>query len=172
MRQKNKWFRQNFSSILVLAAFMTFQASPAVAAGYDNALKDVKGIKALFNVSLSSAVFSNIVFWAVQNVYEDQAVKSLPEKPQIAIVFHGPAVKLLSSDREGFKMKDYAEIDKFQATLKQMKNDGVKLEVCLYAAKVIGVDPATIMPEIDQVGNGFISVAGYQAQGYSMVTIP
>ena len=53
-----------------------------------------------------------------------------------------------------------------------MKKEGVKLEVCIYAVKVLGLDPATIMPEIDQVGNGFISVAGYQAQGYTVVTIP
>jgi hypothetical protein len=38
--------------------------------------------------------------------------------------------------------------------------------------KVLDIDPATLMPEIDQVGNGFISVLGYQAQGYSLVTVP
>ena len=42
----------------------------------------------------------------------------------------------------------------------------------MYAVKVLEVDPATLMPEIDQVGNGFISVAGYQDQGYSVIAIP
>jgi hypothetical protein len=37
--------------------------------------------------------------------------------------------------------------------------------------KVFGVDPATLMPGIDRVGNGFIAVLGYQAQGYSVVAI-
>jgi len=35
----------------------------------------------------------------------------------------------------------------------------------MYPVKVPGIDPATLMPEIDQVGNGFISVPGYQAEG-------
>jgi intracellular sulfur oxidation DsrE/DsrF family protein len=35
----------------------------------------------------------------------------------------------------------------------------------------MGVDPATIMPEVEIVGNGFISVVGYQSQGYSLVKI-
>lgn len=52
-----------------------------------------------------------------------------------------------------------------------MKKDGVNLEVCMYAVKVLGVDPATLLPEIDRVGNGFISVVGYQAKGCSLVTI-
>jgi len=28
-----------------------------------------------------------------------------------------------------------------------------------------------VLPEINHVGNGFISIAGYQAQGYSTITI-
>ena len=42
----------------------------------------------------------------------------------------------------------------------------------MYAVKVFGIDPATLMPEIDRVGNGFISVLGYQPQGYSLEVIP
>jgi len=53
-----------------------------------------------------------------------------------------------------------------------MKKDGVKLEVCLYAAKVLDVAEKSIIPEIDRVGNGFVSVIGYQQQGYAMVRIP
>jgi len=172
MKVINKYLLRTCLTSLFMAFFLALQVTPVVAGGYDNALHDVKGVKVLFNVSLGNPAFSNAVFWAVRNVYQDEAVSSLPEKPQVAVVFHGPAVKLLSSDRAGFDQKDIGEIDKFQTTLREMKKDGVKLEVCLYAAKVMGIDPATIMPEIDQVGNGFISVAGYQAQGYSVVTIP
>jgi intracellular sulfur oxidation DsrE/DsrF family protein len=157
---------------LSLVVFFIMLTAPAAFGAYDNALKDVKGIKAVFNVSLGSPEFSNIVFWAVKNVYEDATVKALPEKPQVAVVFHGPAVKLISTDRSSFKKEVYGELDKFHEMIRQLKKDGVRLEVCLYAAKVLGVDPAKILPEIDQVGNGFISVVGYQAQGYSVVTIP
>ena len=172
MRHVNKIQLQNLFIIPIMALFLALQVSTVVAGDYDNALKDVKGVKVLFNVSLGNPVFSNVVFWAVRDVYQNEAVKTLPEKPKVAVVFHGPAVKLLSSDLSGFDKKDYGEIEKFQNTLRQMKKDGVILEVCMYAAKVMGVDPATIMPEIDQVGNGFVSVAGYQAQGFSVVTIP
>ena len=172
MKYINKNKLQNFFAVVIMSIFMTLQVSSAVADGYANALQDVKGVKVVFNVGLGNPMISNVVFWAVRNVYQDEAVSKLPEKPQVAVVFHGPAVKLLSSDRSGLDMKDDGEIDKFQDTLRQMKEEGVKLEVCLYAVKMMGVDPATIMPEIDKVGNGFISVAGYQAQGYSVVTIP
>ncbi|MFC1845463.1 DsrE family protein [Thermodesulfobacteriota bacterium] len=172
MKKNNKSLLQKLFAIFIMSLFLALQVLPTVAGEYDNALKDVKGVKVIFNVSSGDPGFANIVFWAVRNTYQDEAVSTLQEKPKVAIVFHGPVVKLLSSDRSGFDKEDNTEIDKFQATLQQMKKEGVKLEVCIYAVKVLGLDPATIMPEIDQVGNGFISVAGYQAQGYTVVTIP
>ena len=115
---------------------------------------------------------ANIVFWAVKNAYEAPEVRALSKAPNIAIVFHGPAVKLLSSDEALFNGADWAEVEKFQETLRQMKKDGVKMEICLYAAKVMGVDQATVIPEIDHVDNGFVSVIGYQMQGYAVVRVP
>ena len=153
--------------------FISLPIAPNAFAGeYDNALKGVEGIDVIYDVSMANPTFNNVVFWAVRDVYQNEAVRSLPKKPKVAVVFHGPVVKLLSSDRSGFDEKEVSEIDKFQATLREMKREGVTLEVCVYALKVLAVDPATVMPEIDQVGNGFISVAGYQAQGYAVVRLP
>ena len=160
----------SFFTIFVL--FSIVAAVPAVADGYDNALKGVNGIKAVFDYSQGSPKMSNILFGAVKGVYEDKATTSLAEKPQIVIVFQGPAVTLITTDRSNFAEKDFGELDKFHEMIRQLKKDGVKLEVCLYAANVMGVDPSTFLPEIDQVGNGFISTIGYQAQGYSLVRVP
>ncbi len=173
MQQTHRRFFRNVVSFFTLIGFFTLvAASPAASGGYDNALKDVKGIKAVFDFSQGTPGVANVIFWAVKNVYEDESVKALPETPRIAVVFHGPAVRLISTDRTGFKEEEMAELDKFAEMIRQLKKDGVKLEVCLYAAKVMGIDPVTIMPEIDHVGNGFISVIGYQAQGYAVVRIP
>lgn len=160
----------SFFTMIVLCTILV--ASPAVADGYDNALKGVKGIKAVFDYSQGSPKMSNIIMGAVKGIYEDEATTSLPEKTQIVILFQGPAVKLITTDRSNFAEKDFAELDKFHEMIRQLKRDGVKLEVCLYAANVVGIDPSTILPEIDQVSNGFISTIGYQAQGYSLVRVP
>ncbi|RJP83427.1 MAG: hypothetical protein C4522_00685 [Desulfobacteraceae bacterium] len=161
--------RQLFIIMIVLPISMLIVA-PALSGEY-NALNGVKGIKAVFDVSLRSPKTANIVFWAVQNVYTDKSVHSLKEPPQMAVVFHGPAVKLISTDHNGFNESEKEELNKFADMIRQMKKDGVKLEVCEYALKVLGVNPETILPEVDRVGNGFISVVGYQSQGYSVVTI-
>jgi len=157
--------------IVVVLLLSPWALTPASAENYP-ALSGVKGLDTVFDVSLANPSMANIVFKAVRGVHDDPAVAALPAPPRTAIVFHGGAVKLLSTDLSEFKGKERTEAEKFAATLKQMKEDGIILEVCMYAVKVVGVDPSTLLPEIDRVGNGFISVAGYQAQGYGVVRIP
>ena len=164
--------------IIKSAAFAIFTIgflapiAPANSADYENALKDVKQVKAVFDYTQKSAAISNILVWPIQNVYKDDTVNSLPNSPMAAVVFHGPAVKLLSTDASHHAGQDAAEVKKFQNALTQMRKDGVKLEVCAYALKVLKVDPDTVITAIDKVPNGFVSVVGYQAQGYEVVRIP
>jgi intracellular sulfur oxidation DsrE/DsrF family protein len=158
-------------SVLLAVSFLTLLTNPVVADDYA-ALEGVNGLNTVYDVSQASPKVSNLVFWAVRDVYQNDSVSALPNPPRTVVVFHGPAVKLISTERKWFKPEEVAEVDKFADTIRQMKKDGVTFEICDYAAKVMGVDPATIMPEIDHVANGFVSVAGYQAQGYSVVRIP
>lgn len=169
---RSKWTFNAVSLFTVIVLCTIGSASPTAAGGYENALEGVKGLKAVFDYSQESPKMSNIIFGAVKDLYEDEATTSLPEKTQIIIVFQGPAVRLITSDRSNFAEKEFAEIDAFHDMIRQLKKDGVKMEVCLYAARVVGVDPSTILPEIDHVNNGFISTIGYQAQGYALVRVP
>lgn len=172
MITKKSKINHSIICLFCVAFFVFLLTAPALAEGYGNSLKGVSNYDAVFEVTQGNPKIANIVFWAVKNSYEVSEVKSLAKAANIAVVFHGPAVKLLSTDRSLFTEAEWAEVEKFQKTLKQMKNDGVKLEICLYAAKVMGVDKATIIPAIDHVGNGFVSVIGYQMQGYAVVRIP
>lgn len=157
-------------SVVALSVFLVLPTL-VIAAGYANALHGVKSYDAVYDVSTADPVMANIVFWAVKNSYEVSEVGRIGQH-KIAVVFHGLAVKLLSTDKSLFKAVQLPEVDKFQETLKQMKQSGVTLEVCQYALKVVGVNEATILPEVDQVGNGFVSVIGYQNQGYAVVRLP
>lgn len=158
-------------SILLGAMFIVAQVALPAMSGEYPALNGVTGVKTVFDVTQGSPQTANIVFWAVKNVNDDQSVRSLSEPPKVAVVFHGPAVKMISTDRNGFKDSDNEALDTFANTIREMKAEGVRFEVCGYALKVMGIDPSTVLPEVDLVPNGFISIAGYQAQGYSLITV-
>lgn len=170
MKEKGYRSLRIFALLTVILALFTGTA-PALAGEYA-ALTGVKGLDAVFDYSQGSPTLATIIFPAIKGVYEDKNVRALPAPPRTVIVFHGPAVKLLTTDHKGFDKADLPTLDKIAEMIRQFKKDGVKMEVCMYAVKVMGIDPATLMPEIDQVGNGFISVLGYQAQGYGVETLP
>ena len=170
MKGKYQPIFNRFYTIVAAIFLLALAAIPAMSGEYA-ALEGVKSIKTVFDVTQGSPQKANIVFWAVNNVNEDKSVRALSEPPQVAVVFRGPAVKMISTDRSGFKESNNEALDKFANMIRQMKKDGVKFEVCDYALKGMGVDPKTVLPEVDHVGNGFISIAGYQAQGYSVITI-
>lgn len=160
---------------MVWSAFLAaalLWSSPARAGDYDFALKGVKQMQVVFDVSHGDAKTANILFWAVRNTYSNETVKKLPRPARVAVVFHGPAVALLSTNRQGLEPAEAKERDAFVTTLREMKKEGVRLEVCMYAVNVMGVSPGTLIPEVNQVANGFVSVAGYQRQGYAVVTLP
>jgi intracellular sulfur oxidation DsrE/DsrF family protein len=169
MNQKS---HQSIRFFAVLTAILALLTAAPVLAGEYAALTGVKGLDSVFDYTQGSPAITTVLFSAIKEVYDDKNVRALPAPPRTVIVFHGPAVKLISTDRKGFDKADLPALDKVAAMIRQFKKDGVKMEVCMYAVKVMGVDPATLMPEIDQVGNGFISVLGYQAQGYSVVSVP
>lgn len=62
-------------------------------------------------------------------------------------------------------------LEQIAKTIAAMAEDGIKIEICKFAAKLFGVEPATILPEIKQIENGWISLIGYQAKGYALVAI-
>lgn len=167
-------FYRAASSIAVIVFSITVLAfSPIQAtAGEYAALNGVKGLDSVFDFSLGSAKIATLVFPAILDVHQNQEVRALPAPPRSVIVFHGKAVMLLSTDRKGVAKEELEYYDKVADFIRKAKKAGIKMEVCMYAVKVLGVDPATLMPEIDRVGNGFISVLGYQAQGYAVEVVP
>mgnify|MGYP005841513539 CR=1 FL=1 len=170
MNQTGNQSNRRFSIGLIAAVFVALLATPALSGEYP-ALEGVDGVKAVFDVTVASPQGAYGTFRAVRHLYQDENVRALPNPPKVAVVFHGPAVKLVSTDWSGFPASDHDALKQFADMVRRMKKEGVALEICMYAAKGRGVDPATILPEVDQVANGFISVVGYQAQGYATVPI-
>lgn len=153
------------------AVFILCTASSGFSGEY-KALDGVKGVKAVFDFTLGEPDSANVVFGAVKDLNQNKSTRSLSEPPKVVVVFHGPAVHLISTDLEYFDDSEKKEIERFVQFIREMKKNGVTFEVCEYALKMAEVDPATIIPEVEHVGNGFISVVGYQAQGYSVVDVP
>jgi hypothetical protein len=93
----------------------------------------------------------------VHDTYKDQAIQAISQKPEFVVVFMDSSVLLLSNDREKFSDAEKKRLEEFDKTMSAMAKDGIRLEVCLFAANLLGVKPETIASEVHQVANDWIA---------------
>jgi intracellular sulfur oxidation DsrE/DsrF family protein len=135
------------------------------------ALKGLKSMKAVFAFETGNPQTALLQLQVIQQTFQDKNIRIGKKKPEIVVVFYGPSVKLVSKTRGGFTAADQKTLDDYAATISTMAKEGIRFEICLIAMKFAGVDPASLLPEVKPVGNGWISVIGYQAKGYSLVPV-
>ncbi len=153
--------------IISIVALFCLQAFAVAQAAEYEALTGVKSAKALFDVRIGQTPSAALHLQLIHQTYKD--LKAAKKEPAFVVVFIGPSVKLISTNREGFKPEDQKPLDDIAAAVSAMKKDGIKVEVCGVALKVFNVDPMSVLPEIKKVENGWISEIAYQAKGYSLV---
>jgi intracellular sulfur oxidation DsrE/DsrF family protein len=132
-------------------------------------MKGIKSVKAVFDERESNPKIAALHLTGIHQTYKELA--AMKKNPVFVVVFIGPSVKLISKNREGFSTEDLKSLDEIAKTISAMAKDGINLEMCLVAAQFFNVDPASVLPEIKGVGNGWIPIIGYQAQGYSLVPV-
>ena len=148
-------------SVLICLSFVVV----ADASGEDyEALKGLKSVKAVFDVRINNPKSAALHLKLIHETFKDKDLTALAEKSIFVVVFVGPSVKLISKQREGFSPEEHTILDEIARTISDMSKDGIKFEICLVAAKVFGVDPASVLPEFQRVRNGWISSIGYQAK--------
>ncbi|MGW8193747.1 MAG: DsrE family protein [Desulforhopalus sp.] len=151
--------------ILFVVGFFVIPAS----AGQYESLNGLKAVNTIFDFRDGNTGSALIHLKLVHDTYKDQAIQAVSQQPEFVVVFMDKSVLLLSNDRESFDEVEKKRLEEFDQTLSAMAKDGIRLEVCLFAANLWGVDPATFSPEIHPVGNGWISSLGYQQKGYSLI---
>lgn len=154
---------------LFFAVCVLFVAITPVSGEEYPALEGVQSIKAVFDFRVGNPEIAVSHLKLIHQTAQDKSILAVTENPDVVVVFIGPAVKLISTNREDFTSEDQKFLDEIATTISEMSEDGIRLEICLVAAQSFDVDPASILPEIMHVPNGWISLIGYQANGYSLI---
>ena len=165
-------FKRSLTCIVAVALLMMSPivfAATAVSGEEYTALKGEQAIKTVFDIRVSSPKKAAAHLKLIHQTFQDSNIVAVTKNPDVAVIILGPAVKLVSTNREGFTSEDQQFLDEIAAKVSAMSQDGIQLELCLIAAQNFGVDPASVLPEITPVGNGWISLIGYQAKGYSLI---
>lgn len=156
--------------VLALSAFflILLSLSSASAQEYD-AMKGVNNANAIFDMRDGIPKSAVVYMKLIHDTYKQ--LVAMKKNPAFVVVFMGSAVKLISSNRSEFSPENQESLKEISDIITKMSKDGIDFEVCLFAAKVFGVDPASIQSEIKRVPNGWVSEIGFQARRYSLVPV-
>lgn len=104
----------------------------------------------------------------------DETRQSLIEQgvvPHFVLTFRSGATFFMQTDMDKIKPEDQEYASKIVAKLQEIsKAQGVEsLEQCNVAMRLTKVTADKILPEIKVVGNGWISLMGYQSRGYAYI---
>jgi intracellular sulfur oxidation DsrE/DsrF family protein len=134
------------------------------------ALGDLKTGKGVFLIDIGDAKKLNFYLEVIQVTYA--SMKNQGVTPDFVLVYIGPSVKYLTSLPSDETEKAVGDILlDIESNVSALASLGVKQEICSVATRVFSIDNKTLLPGLTLIGDGFISLIGYQAQGYHLVPV-
>ncbi|MGD2084353.1 MAG: DsrE family protein [Chromatiales bacterium] len=156
----------------VLLAALLAGAGPAgaQAAGAGSPVDAAVAAKAVFHVNIASPAKLAVHLGVIERTWKD--LKARGSEPDLVVVFIGPSVRYLTTAPGDQIALEYEDVLKrIAASVGRLGGNGVRLEICGLAMQAFGVDPATVLPGLEAVDNGYLPVIDYQARGYSLVPV-
>ncbi len=156
----------------LLIAAVALVAVPAAAEAPDDAaaLRGVERARVVWDITTADAERLGLFLEVVRETYDDLVRQEV--EPRFVLAIHGAPVKYVTEDRDALALETQFAADKLNAVLDDLAGRaGVRVEVCAVANRLLGVDNASFRDGIHVVGNTWVSLIGYQAQGYVMVPV-
>ncbi|MCW9046597.1 MAG: DsrE family protein [Gammaproteobacteria bacterium] len=134
------------------------------------ALADLKTGKGVFLIDIGDAKKLNFYLEVIQGTYK--GMKAQGVKPDFILVYIGPSVKYLTrSPSSEVEEKNAGVLIDIETNVEALAKLGIKQEICAVATKVFGINNEDVFKDLKLVADGFVSLIGYQAQGYHLVPV-
>ena len=133
-------------------------------------LAGVETGKVAWDINMGDPKKLTLYLTVMDETYED--LKRQGVEPEMVFTFRGPSLPLISTDVTDVPLdqeQHYQAVAELIKTLQAKPN--VRMEACSVAARLFEIDPGTLLPGIDFVGNTFVSQIGYQSKGYATIPI-
>lgn len=156
--------------LITIMSIICLFAGPLIAkTSHDNAqaLQELKQAHVYFDVNLKEDELLTFRLEMLGRTITMMADAGL--EVTAVIGFRGGASRFITRDDHYVLEEDMANKKKIQDMVRRFAAEGITLEQCAIAADILDIPYEDFMPEITIVGNGYVSLIGYQAQGYAVV---
>ena len=148
---------------LFLASAMAF------AAQFDNekALKGLSSVKIVCDVNVGDPDLLLTRMNYLDTTYSQ--LLDMGVKPTIVLVFRGKASLFITKNDKYIKAEHRKQRIEMKKWIEHFIELGFTIEQCYIAAKSHKIDTKDFLPQVNIVENGYISLIGYQSQGYAFL---
>ena len=148
---------------LILASTMSY------AARFNNekAVKGLSGIKIVCDVNVGDPDLLLTRMYFLDTTYSQ--LVDMGVKPTIVLVFRGKASLFITKNDKYIRPEYRKQRLEMKGWLEQFHELGFTIEQCYIAAKSHKIDTKDFLPQVEIVANGYISLVGYQSQGYAFL---
>ena len=156
---------RNLTLIVGLLAGSTAQAKPTSAYASLQSAKSGDGVIEIREIKPKKLM---LYLKIIQMVSRDSDLLAATGRPRLAVVFSGEAVSHLSVSRviNEENRQFYSDLD---SKIGELLADGITVEFCRGAARVLGLIPKSAVPVTAEIDNAWVSIIGYQQQGYAYI---
>jgi intracellular sulfur oxidation DsrE/DsrF family protein len=168
-----KGFNLGSAIFFLMVSGAAFAAEPAATAPVPvdkEALSGLSEVKVIFDITTGDAkkLFSRL---GLIEETRDSILKQ-GATPRIILAFRGPASLFIQKNENRVKLEDVEMMEKIQAKIKAMSKDkSYRVAQCAVANRYLKIKNEDTIPEVEVVGNSFISMAAYQNKGYAYIPI-
>ncbi|OGW34848.1 MAG: hypothetical protein A2010_01130 [Nitrospirae bacterium GWD2_57_9] len=142
----------------------TVQAAPAAKA---KALEGLKHMKIVCDMNVGEPKLLLKRMELLDRTYRQIAEAGV--KTSVVVAFRGKA-SLFITKGDGYVAAEERDAKgDVHSWIERFKKQGFVLEQCSIAAEMLDVDLKDFLPEIEIVKNGYVSLVGYQQQGYAFL---
>lgn len=163
-----------FQWILIFCMLLLTPLLPAQAATASisdaAALQGVRDGKGVFLIDFSDAKKTAFYLEIIKGTHAGLTRQGV--KPGFVIVYIGPTVRFLTTAPDGeLELEQGDALKAIADRVKELDQLGVRQEICAIATKVFKVPNETVLPGLTLVSDGFISLIGWQTQGYKLIPL-
>jgi intracellular sulfur oxidation DsrE/DsrF family protein len=150
--------------ICVLLVAVTVFAEPAEKVKSLTGLKQVKVVVDV-NVGEPKTLLKRMEL--LDRTYQQLTAAGM--KPSVVVAFRAKASLFITKgdgyvapEEKGAKLEMKSWIERF-------KQNGFQIEQCAIAAEMLNINVKDFLPQVEVVENGYVSLIGYQQQGYAFL---
>ena len=154
----------------ILLLMMSYQLQAANVTDDRSALADLSVGKGVFLIDIGDAKKLNFYLKIIQGTFQRMQKQNV--KAQFVLVYIGPSVKYLTTSPSAEIEQSVGDILlDIESNVEKLSELGIRQEVCAVATDAFGIENDSLVKGLELVGDGFISLIGYQSQGYHLVPV-